>query len=606
MSTTSFDANAFLKTVTTAPGVYQMINVSGDIIYIGKARNLKNRLRSYFKTKSTNAKREALVSQINQIALIVTHSETEALLLECNLIKQHKPRFNILLRDDKSYPYIVLTQDAYPALSFYRGRKKKQGKFFGPYPSSSAVRETIQILIKLFKLRQCSNSYFRNRSRPCLQYQIGRCSAPCVNKISKQDYEEDVRLATLFLSGKSQVIVDTMMTRMQAAADARAYEDAAMYRDQIAHLRHIQEQQYVTTEATRVDVVAILNDQHVTCIQMLTIRQGMLLGNKAYFPKNPLDSSIDEILSSFLQQYYFNLPASACPKEIIIAMPIPEQDTLEKALSSKMNTSIKIKHQVRSERAKWLVLATDNAKLSLSSRINAHATYTQRLAALQQLLSLSTPPLHMECFDISHASGEATVASCVVFNEQGPSVSDYRRYNIRDINPGDDYSAMSQALLRRFSRQKKEGKPLPDLLVIDGGKGQVKQAIDVLKTCEIFDVQMVGIAKGPARKPGMEILYLGTMRQEIVPKADDPGLHLLQQIRDEAHRFAITGHRARRSKARKTSVLEEIEGIGAKKRRQLLAHFGGLQAIKNASIDELAKVKGFSVALAKRVFDALH
>ncbi len=603
---TPFDAKQFLATVSTHPGVYQMYDETGELLYIGKARNLRNRLQSYFKQNHTNVKVATMVKRIADIQITLTQSDTEALLLEHNLIKKHRPPFNVLLRDDKSYPYIFISADEYPRIDMYRGSRSKKGQYFGPYPSAVAVKQTLAMLIKIFKLRQCSNSYFSNRTRPCLQYQIGRCSAPCVKKVSQEEYQRTIDEAVRFLQGRSNELIREYQQRMDTAANALDYETAATLRDQIKAIRHIQEEQHVNTGNNSVDVCVIQSEREFAVVEVLMIRDGQLLGNKAYFPKNPMRLAEVELLQEFAEQYYLAQPATLLPNEIVLNHPIAEQDMLASLLQQKLGKKIHLKTNVRSERARWLSLAQENAKASLAQMIGKRATSQKRFSELQRLLSLDALPKRLECFDISHSHGEATVASCVVFGPEGPMKSEYRRFNIEGITAGDDYAAMKQALMRRYSRRLTQGKPLPDILIIDGGKGQIKQALECLDELAITCIQVLGIAKGPSRKAGLEELFFGPQRVTLSETADSPALHLLQHIRDEAHRFAITGHRARRDKKRQVSVLETIEGIGAKRRKQLLAHFGGLSFIKNASIEELAKVPGFNLELAKRVFDALH
>ncbi|MFO7604570.1 MAG: excinuclease ABC subunit UvrC [Gammaproteobacteria bacterium] len=607
---TSFDAKAYLKTVSRQPGVYRMFDAEGTIIYVGKARNLKQRLSSYFQNRPHDAKTRALVERIHHIETTVTHTETEALLLENNLIKALKPRYNIVFRDDKSYPYIYLsTQQTFPRLSFHRGARRKEGRYFGPYPSSHAVRDTLQLLQKLFPVRQCKDSFYNNRSRPCLQYQIKRCTAPCVGFITPEQYAADVRHVELFLAGKSQQVIDELVKKMESAAQEQHYEEAAAYRDQIINLRRMQETQHINSADEDVDVIAVSSRQQQACLQLFTIRQGRNLGNQSYFPKMHKGSDSAELLEAFLSQHYLQgdkVNAANLPREIVLSHDLAERDWFAQALSQLAGRTIKIKSRVRGDRARWLDMARHNAELALQNRLGSQATMGQRLAAIQSAFGLDTPPERMECFDISHSHGEATVASCVVFDRNGPLKSDYRRFNIEGITPGDDYAAMRQALMRRYRRLQAGEARLPDILFIDGGKGQLTQAREVLEALSVHGVLMVGIAKGEGRKPGLETLCLADGGDDIILPADSPALHLIQHIRDEAHRFAITGHRARRGKKRTRSALEDIPGLGPKRRQQLLKQFGGLQEVARAGVGDLAKVPGISKQLAQSVYDAFH
>ncbi len=599
---TTFDAKAFLKTLSSAPGVYRMLDAQGKLLYVGKARNLKRRVASYFQRTTDNAKTRAMVAQIAGIEVTVTHTETEALLLENNLIKQHRPRYNITLRDDKSYPYVHLTAHDYPRLAFYRGARKERGQFFGPYPSAAAVRETLSQLQKLFQLRPCNDTFFANRSRPCLQYQIGRCSAPCVGLISAEDYARDVQHAVLFLEGRNTEVLEALGERMENAALAQNYELAAQYRDQIAQLRQTREQQHMDGRAQDVDVLAAVSQGGVHCVALVAIRGGRNLGAKPYFPRGG-ETDPEEIMSAFLPQHYLGRDV---PHEILSNVPVEDSSLLEQALREQTGHAVAIRHQMRGIRARWMDMARRNAEQALATRLVADATLQQRFAALQKALQLDEPPVRLECFDISHTQGEATVASCVVFGLEGPLKSDYRRFNIEDITPGDDYAAMRQALMRRYLRLQKGEGILPDVLLIDGGKGQVAEALAMLEELQVSGVQVVGVAKGPGRKAGYEQLFLGATKKPLQLPPDSPALHLIQQVRDEAHRFAISGHRGRRAKARTTSPLEAIEGLGPKRRQQLLKAFGGLQGVARAGVDELMQVHGISRELARRVYDVFH
>ncbi|MCG8015445.1 MAG: excinuclease ABC subunit UvrC [Candidatus Thiodiazotropha sp. 'RUGA'] len=603
MAQQQFDHAKFLKTLTSRPGVYRMIGEQEKVLYVGKAKSLKKRVSSYF-TRSLNRRIQIMVSQVVEIEIIVTHTEAEALILENQLIKSLKPKYNILLRDDKSYPYIHLSSDQdYPALSFRRGARTGRGRYFGPYPSAGSTRETLQLLQKLFPVRQCEESFYRNRSRACLQYQIKRCSGPCVGLVSEQDYAMDVEHAVMFLEGKTNLVVDELVKQMEAASQKLEFELAARYRDQIKSLQRIQERQYVSGESGDLDIVAIAKRGNSACIQVFYIRSGRNLGNKSFYPTVPQGDSEENLLRAFITQYYLDKPL---PNEIIINTGLQEQALLEAVFSEQAKRRIRIGTKVRGERARWLKMAAGNAKLALQSRINAQSNMDQRLQSLQQALDLAAIPERMECFDISHTRGELTVGSCVVFNQEGPLKSDYRRFNIEGITPGDDYAAMGQVLERRYRRVKKGEVPLPDLLFVDGGRGQLASVNDCLQDLGVSGLILVGVAKGADRKAGMEQLFLLGRKPPIILPADSPALHLIQQIRDEAHRFAITAHRQRRQKSRKRSVLEDIPGIGAKRRQRLMKQFGGLQALSRAGVEDLARVEGISKGLAEQIYQALH
>ncbi|MEW5755313.1 MAG: excinuclease ABC subunit UvrC [Pseudomonadota bacterium] len=605
----TFDAEAFLKSVTSKPGVYRMLDAQGVVVYVGKARNLKKRLSSYFRNNIDSVKTRALMAQVADIEITVTRTEGEALLLENNLIKSLQPRYNILLRDDKSYPYIHLSSDDdFPRLSFYRGNKREKGRYFGPYPSASAVRESLNLLQKLFPIRQCEESFYRNRTRPCLQYQIKRCTAPCVGLVTREHYADDVRHAVMFLEGKNVQVIDELAKRMEAASEALQFEQAARYRDQIANLRRVQERQYVCGESGDFDVVACDASAGVACVQVFFIRDGRHLGNKSFYPKHIEQSDPADVLDAFVPQYYLSELAAGqrIPARILVSHALEDQAWVEEVLTAEAGQTITIASEVRGERKRWLEMALNNVRIALKTHLASKANMLQRFEALQDALGLEGPPQRMECFDISHTMGEATVASCVVFDTQGPVKSDYRRFNITDITPGDDYAAMHQALLRRYTRIKKGEGVLPDLLFIDGGKGQLAQAERVLEELQIEGVILVGVAKGPQRKPVEETLFLSGRDSPFILDADSPALHLIQQIRDEAHRFAISGHRHRRAKARSRSVLEDIPGLGPKRRQQLLRQFGGLQELSRAGVEDLARVEGISRQLAQRIYDSFH
>ncbi len=599
-----FDAAGFLKTLTSRPGIYRMFDAAGKVLYIGKARNLKKRVSSYFRRSGLAPKTRALMKQMSSIEVTVTRTEAEALLLENNLIKLHHPRYNILLRDDKSYPYIYLSTDKeYPRLTFHRGARKGKGRYFGPYPSSGAVRESLHLLQKMFRVRQCEDSFFSNRSRPCLQYQIKRCTAPCVGLISADDYARDVRHTVLFLEGKSTMLNAELVSRMESSAASLDYEQAAVYRDQIASLSRVQERQYVSGESGDMDIVAVAVSGGMACVQVFFVRNGVNLGNKVFFPRIPQDSSEQEVLSAFVAQYYLEHPV---PGRILLSIEPDEVQLLTDALSETAQHKVVLSSRVRGERARWLKMGVENASQALAARLGSQAGMQQRLHLLQQLLELDESPRRIECFDISHSQGEGTVASCVVFDREGPRKSDYRRFNISDITPGDDYAAMEQALLRRYTRLKKEDAVLPELLLIDGGKGQVSCAQKVMEELQISEILLVGVSKGPERRPGLELLHIPAQKRQLDLAPDSPALHLVQQIRDEAHRFAITGHRQRRARARNVSPLEGIPGVGPRRRQQLLKHFGGMQEVARAGVEELGKVSGISRDLAQKIYDTFH
>lgn len=605
-----FDHKRFLSTLTSRPGVYQMLDAEGGVLYVGKARNLKNRVGSYFRASGLASKTMAMVGKIADIAVTVTSGDTEALLLEQNLIKSLRPPYNIVLRDDKSYPYIKLTDaDQYPRLSFYRGSRKGKGSYFGPYPSAHATRETLQILQKVFRVRQCQDTYFKNRSRPCLQYQIKRCTAPCVGLISAEEYSEDVRYSTLFLQGKSDLLIEELSKRMTQASAKQNFERAAIIRDQVIDLRRIQSEQYVSNQGGDADVLAAALAGSTVCIHVIYVRAGRVIGSKSFYPRARLANSPDEVLAAFVSQMYLaDDKAASIPAEIIVPAPLEDAEQMEKALSYVAGRKIKLAMRVRGHRAKWVKLATRTATESLQLHVNAKHNIVNRFNRLQDTLNLESQLERIECFDVSHTGGEGTVASCVVFDSNGAVKSDYRRFNIQDITPGDDYAAMEQALDRRFTRLSKGEGKIPDILLIDGGKGQLNQARTVLEKFALPEIHLLGIAKGISRRAGQETLYLCTedSNREIAMATDSPALLLLQQVRDEAHRFAITGHRQRRGKARKQSPLEQIPGLGPKRRRALLQHFGGQQEIRKASETEIARVTGISTKMAENIYAHLH
>ena len=602
----TFDYKAFLQTLTTRPGVYQMYDGERRLLYVGKAKNLKNRMSSYFRINGLSTKTMILVSKITDIQVTVTTTELDALLLEQNLIKQYRPPYNITLKDDKSYPYIYLSScDRWPRLSLHRGAKRRKGEYFGPYPSASAVRSTIQLLQKVLKVRQCEDSYFRNRSRPCLQYQIGRCTGPCVGLVSDECYTEQVEKAIMFLKGKSQVLMNRLADEMEAASAELRFEDASERRDQLKYLQQVQSIQSIEGVRGDLDIIVAVANRGSACVQVLFVREARVLGSRTYYPPTKLDEGSAIVLEAFLSQFYLS-DKRAIPATIIVN-ELPEGvDVLAEALSIQAGYKVDIRYRVRDARARWLQLAKQTAENNLRAHLSDKQSMAGRLNSLRYELDLEALPTRMECFDISHSSGEATVGSCVVFDTSGPRKVDYRQFNIEGIIGGDDYAAMQQVLKRRYMRLSDGEGQLPSVLFVDGGKGQVAQAIDVLASLGIDSVRVVGIAKGTTRKAGFETLIDGDSGQELVLRSDVPALHLIQQIRDEAHRFAITGHRARRSKARKTSSLERIPGVGAKRRRELLRHFGSAGGVENAGVQELCKVENIGSALAKTIYDHLH
>ncbi len=604
-----FDAKAFLSTVTSQPGVYRMYDATGTVIYVGKAKDLKKRLASYFRQQVSSRKTETLVKNIAQIDVTVTHTETEALLLEHNYIKLYQPRYNVLLRDDKSYPLIFLSADTHPRLSVHRGAKHAKGEYFGPFPNSYAVRETLALLQKLFPIRQCENSVYRNRSRPCLQYQIGRCLGPCVaGLVSEEEYRQQVDYVRLFLSGKDQQVLHQLIARMEDASKRLNFEEAARIRDQIQAVRRVTERQFVSGDSDDLDVIGVAFDAGMACLHVLFIRQGKVLGSRSYFPKVPGGTDMSEVVQTFVGQFYLQgSQARTLPGEILLDFSLPEKDLLAESLSELAGRKIHIQSKPRGDRARYLKLARTNAATALTTKLSQQSTIHQRLAELAKVLNL-TEINRMECFDISHTMGEQTVASCVVFDGNGPVRAEYRRYNISGITPGDDYAAMTQVLKRRYGKALEE-KKIPDVIFIDGGKGQLSMAIDVFKSLNVtWDKNkplLIGIAKGADRKAGLETLFFVPEGEGISLPPDSPALHVIQHIRDDSHNHAITGHRQRRAKVRNTSALELIEGVGPKRRQVLLKYMGGLQPLLNASVEEIAKVPGISQALAEKIYNAL-
>jgi len=626
--------------MSALPGVYRMLNEKGDVIYVGKAKNLRNRVRSYFSQQHQHTKTRVLVSQIHNIEITITQSETEALLLEQSLIKKLRPNYNVVLRDDRSYPFIhVSDHKEYPRISFHRGlnNKNKPGKLFGPYPSSHAVRETLGLMQKVFKVRQCDDVFFKNRSRPCLQYQIGRCSGPCVDKTTYKDYQQDIKHTLLFLEGKSHDVNAMLGSKMGQAAEAQDYEKAAKYRDQIVAVRKIQEQQYVVGGQGDIDVIAAHIQPGGACVHVLHIEGGRILGSKNYYPKIKSDWSESNLLSSFLPQFYLSTKVQRkLPKTVLLSHELESWDGEEApaqglidAIQLEYSHKLSVQTKARGDKAAWIKLTLKNAQQSLKAFLANKLNMQQRLDTLQQVCQLEEIPERLECYDISHTMGEATVASCVVFNQDGPLKSDYRKFNIEDVTLGDDYAAMKQVLERRYTRLKKGEGKIPDVVFIDGGKGQLRQAADVLKELQIEGVELIGVAKGTTRKAGLESLWryhpsssddpnfldlsghsvdgkLHDSMKEIVIESDSPALHLIQHIRDESHRFAISGHRAVRAKKRRESPLQNIPGIGPKRRKALLNFFGGWKEVTAASAEELAKVPGVSRALATEIYQHLH
>ncbi|MCU9949691.1 excinuclease ABC subunit UvrC [Pseudomonas sp. PDM13] len=601
-----FDASDFLAACSGRPGVYRMFEEGGKLLYVGKAKNLKKRLASYFRKTGLAPKTAALVAKIAQIETTITANETEALLLEQTLIKEWRPPYNILLRDDKSYPYVHLSDGPYPRLSIHRGAKKRKGRYFGPYPSAGAIRESLALLQKAFLVRQCEDSYFRNRTRPCLQYQIKRCKGPCVDLVEPAEYAEDVRHSVMFLEGRSNALAEELSSSMEQASMRLEFERAAELRDQVAILRRVQDQQSIEGGTGDVDVVAAIVNPGGACVHMISVRGGRVLGSKNFFPQVAIEEEVGDVLVAFIAQYYLSNMERDLPQELIVNTVHEDFPTLIQAIAELRGRELSISHRVRTNRARWQQLAVTNAEQALAARLANRQHMADKFEALAEVLDLDEPPQRLECYDISHSSGEATVASCVVFGPEGALKSDYRRYNIEGVTAGDDYAAMHQALTRRFSKLKEGEGKLPDILLVDGGKGQMAMAQEVLQELAVPELILLGVAKGVTRKPGFETLYLNDAAHEFTLPADSPALHLIQQIRDEAHRFAITGHRARRGKARRTSSLEEVAGVGPKRRRELLKHFGGLQELSRASIEEIAKAPGISKKLAESIYAALH
>lgn len=611
-----FDSRAFLQQLTTAPGVYRMYGGRDELLYVGKAKSLKKRVSQYFLRASGDARIEAMVSQIQRIEVTLTHTEDEALILESNLIKELNPKYNIVYRDDKSYPYVRFSAHRYPRIGYYRGQKTGEHRYFGPFPSAGAVKETLYTLQRLFRLRPCRDNFFAHRQRACLQHQIKRCSGPCVGLISEADYARDVRNAERLLEGKADALAAELTVEMEQAAEALEFERAAALRDQIAALKRVRESRALTGGAEDLDVVVVAPHQSSSCVVVMSVRDGMNLGHRSHFPRHPPHAAPEELLESFLSQHYLDQPA---PPEILLSHDFDEETMIEAALSQRAGRKIALARPQRGAKVRLLEMAQATAAQALSTRLVEAASMDDRLLELQRVLDLDKPPRRLECFDISHTRGERTVASCVVFNEEGPLKSGYRKFNIETaeapaageglrevITAGDDYAAIHQAVKRRYARIKGGEIAAPDVLFIDGGLGQLNAALEALDELEITELRVVAIAKGPTRKPGLEELILPDRELPLRLAPDSPALHLIQRIRDEAHRFAITGHRDRRDKARVSSSLEEIEGLGPTRRRALLNAFGGLPAVKRAAVDELAKVEGVNRALAERIYAHFH
>ncbi len=604
MTSTEFDHKTFTAALPRRPGVYRMFDAGRELLYVGKARSLKDRVSTYFAASNVNPKVQALVHQIADIEVTVTNSETEALLLEYNLIKAHKPRFNVVLRDDKSFPYVQLCADhEFPRLAFYRGSRSAPGRYFGPFPTAWAVRDTLNQLQKLFKIRNCRDSFFANRSRPCLQHQIGRCSAPCVGLITREAYAQDMESAVKGLEGHSDEVNATLQKRMEEAASRLEFERAAQIRDQLAALKHIQAQQIVTAEGERdVDVFVIVGEPGEYAISVMLVRGGRNLGTTSYFPRAAL-AEPEEALSSFLMQYY---SSQEPPPEVLVGQKLEDTDSLSQALTARAGRAVHVRNPARGLGARWAELTRENASQSLRMRLAQKQGLDEMLAALAAELDLPEPPQRIECFDISHTGGEGTVASCVVFGPEGPLKKEYRRFNITGVTPGDDYGALRQALERRYTRVREGEIPAPDLLLIDGGLGQISGVHEVLAGLGFADVTLVGVAKGPDRRPGQERLFVYGAAAPRVPQAHSAASRLIQRIRDEAHRFAITGHRRKRARRYNESVLEAVPGLGPAKRRALLTHFGGLQGVMRAGVADFTQVAGIGAALARTLYDHLH
>lgn len=601
----AFDIKAFLKSLTQRAGVYRMYDADNELLYVGKARNLKNRVTSYFRARGLNAKTVALVAKIDHIDVTVTASESDALILEQTLIKEHRPPYNILLKDDKSYPYLHLSDHKFPLLAYRRGKKRRSGNYFGPYPNATAVREAQNYIQRLFLLRNCEDTYFSHRSRPCLQYEIKRCSAPCVGLISEAEYQRDIDRTRLFLEGKSRVLVTDLQDSMNEAASALEFEKAAEYRDRIDFLRRIQESQAVDSGDQDADVWAIAEWQSVLCVQKMTFRAGRLMNSQSFFPGNPTGDEVEDVLVTFIEQYYVGGHASeALADNVIVDV---DGDRFAPMLDVLKQRGERAKHTrgVRGEARQWLVMAQENARTSIQSKLSGHQVALDKLELVSSLLDMPEPPKRVECFDISHAQGEAAYASCVVYGREGLDKSRYRRFSVKHVTAGDDYAALEDSVRRHLTRMKEQD-DLPDLLLIDGGQGQVSRVNSVLIELELLTVFLLGISKGTTRKSGWEFLWRPDATRPITPDPHHEGFRLLQYVRDEAHRFAITGHRKARAKSRGQSDIEMLPGVGPKRRRELLLHFGSLRNMRGAPRDEFEKVPGISKSLAAKIFASLH
>ena len=599
----TFDVATFLAALPAKPGVYRMLAADGTILYVGKARHLKNRVASYFHGRAHADRTQAMLAQVARVEVTVTASETEALLLEFNLIKQHKPRYNVLLKDDKSFPYIHLTAHAFPRLAYYRGAGKVPGRFFGPYPNSVAARETLQMLQKLFRLRPCEDTFFANRSRPCLQHQIGRCSAPCVGLVTREAYARDIDDAVQILQGRNTELIAELGRRMEAAAERLEYESAARFRDQIAMLKQIQATQSVTRiRGSDIDAVAIAGEGPDYCVSVVFVRGGRNLGSSNFFVRGGLGGQ-GETLSGFLAQYYL---AREAPDEIVLGSRIEDADVLEAALKQHAGRAVPLRCGVRGTRARWLEMARTNAELGLRMKATSRASVREQLEALRASLGLAQAPQRIECFDVSHTMGESAIASCVVFGSEGPVKSDYRRFNLKGLTPGDDYAGMRQAVGRHFARVQRGEGVMPDVLLIDGGAGQLQAAHEALAELGITGLTTIGVAKGADRRAGQERLFLAGQETPLILGAESPALRLIQRVRDEAHRFAIAGHRKARARSRLESLLEEIPGLGPARRREILKSFGGLQGVRQASVEDLSKVRGIGRPLAELIYEKMN
>jgi excinuclease ABC subunit C len=599
-----FDPRAFARRLPDRPGVYRMLDADGKVIYVGKARSLRSRVGSYFRADQVQPKVQALVRAVAGIEVTVTNSDVEALLLEHNLIKSHRPRFNVTLRDDKSFPYVHLSAHEFPRLAFYRGSRKLPGRLFGPYPSASAVHEALNQLHKLFRLRGCKDSYFANRSRPCLEYQIGRCSAPCTGLIGAEAYARDVESAVLVLEGRAQDVTARLGGDMERAAERLDFERAALLRDQLAALTDVQARQVVSRAraGADTDVIALAEAGGEFCVALMFVRGGQVLGASTFHPRAPI-SEAPEVLGAFVARHYLERDP---PPRICLSHAIEDADVLEASLSERAGRRVRIGIARRGLPQRWVELARQNAANALRMREASSAGLAEQLAELGRFLGLASPIARIECFDVSHTQGESASASCVVFGSEGPLKAEYRRFNIEGVARGDDYGALRQAIERRYRRRQQEGAPLPDLLLIDGGESQLAEAIAVLANLGIEIPAVAGVAKGADRRAGQERIFLAGRRGASILPADSKALHLVQRVRDEAHRFAVSGHRRKRARARQTSMLESIGGLGPARRRALLRHFGGLQGVLRAGIEDIARVPGIGPALAQAIYEHLH